>query len=171
MAFSINRATLVGNAGKDAEIRYTGTGVAYASFTMATTENWTDKQGQKQERTEWHNIKAWNWLAEYCGENVRKGKRVLVEGRITNRSYDDKDGVKKYISEIEASTIMTMERSAAAGGGNGPSQGGNSYSRPENPSRGSNGNQQSYGNQQSSGPAPVPDYEPQQSGPVDDLPF
>ena len=102
------------------------------------------------------------WLAEYCGENVRKGKRVLVEGRITNRSYDDKDGVKKYISEIEASTIMTMERSAAAGG-NAPSQGGSNY-RPENNSRASS-------SQYSSGPAPVPDYEPQQSGPVDDLPF
>src|SRR5580698_4276160 len=106
MAFSINRATLVGNAGKDAEIRYTGSGAPVATFTMATTESWTDKAGQKQERTEWHNIKAWNWLAEYCNENVKKGKRVLVEGRITNRSYDDKDGVKKYISEIEAATVM-----------------------------------------------------------------
>jgi single-strand DNA-binding protein len=161
MAFSINRATLVGNAGKDAEIRYTGTGKAVATFSVATTENWTDKaSGQKQERTEWHNVKAWNWLAEYCGENVKKGKRVLVEGRITTRSYDDKDGVKKYITEIEADTVMTMERSAA---GNVPPQGGSNY-RSDNNSRASS-------SQNSSGPAPVPDYEPQQSGPVDDLPF
>ncbi len=159
MAFSINRATLVGNAGKDAEIRYTGSGVAFASFTMATTDSWTDKAGQKQERTEWHNIKAWNWLAEYCGENVKKGKRVLVEGRITNRSYDDKDGVKKYISEIEAATIMTMERSGAAGSnGPSPAPSGSSY-RPASAPRPA---------PQST--APEPEYEPQDA-PVDDLPF
>ena len=159
MAFSINRATLVGNAGKDAEIRYTGSGAAFASFTMATTENWTDKAGQKQERTEWHNIKAWNWLAEYCGENVKKGKRVLVEGRITNRSYDDKDGVKKYISEIEATTIMTMERSA---GGSGPAPAQSSGSSNYRPASAARPAPQSA--------APEPEYEPQDA-PVDDLPF
>ncbi len=157
MAFSINRATLVGNAGKDAEIRYTGSGAPVASFTIATTESWTDKAGQKQERTEWHNIKAWNWLAEYCNENVKKGKRVLVEGRITNRSYDDKDGVKKYISEIEASTVMTMERTAA-GSGQAPAPSGSNY-RPASAQRPA---------PQST--APEPEYEPQDA-PVDDLPF
>ena len=169
MAFSINRATLVGNAGKDAEVRYTGSGVPVATFSIATTESWTDKNsGQKQERTEWHNIKAWNWLAEYCNENVKKGKRVFVEGRITSRSYDDKDGNKKYITEIEASTVMTMERTQAG------DNGGGGY-RQNNQSHGNQGN---YGGQQNnyrsnaptSAPAPVPDYEPQDA-PVDDLPF
>jgi len=162
MAFSINRATLVGNAGKDAEIRYISSGKPVASFSVATTESWTDKAtGQKQERTEWHNVKAWNWLAEYCGENVKKGKKVLVEGRIQTRSYDDKDGVKKYVTEIEADTVLMMER---GGQGNAPPPPGGTNYRSENSSRASS-------SQQSSGPAPVPDYEPQQSGPVDDLPF
>jgi single-strand DNA-binding protein len=161
MAFSINRVTLVGNAGKDAEIRYTGTGKGVASFSVATTDSWTDKtSGQKQERTDWHNVVAWNWLAEYCNENVKKGKRVLVEGRLQTRSYDDKDGVKKYVTEIEASTVMTMERSAA-GNGAAPAQSsasGSSY-RPANAARPA---------PQSS--APEPEYEPQDA-PVDDLPF
>jgi single-strand DNA-binding protein len=166
MALSINRATLVGNAGKDAEIRYTGAGAAVATFSVATTENWTDKaSGQKKERTEWHNIVAWNWLAEYCGENVKKGKKVLVEGRIQTRSYDDKEGVKKYVTEIEAATVMAMER---GGQGNAPPPPGSNY-RSENTSRASSS--QSSSGQSNSGPAPVPDYEPQQSGPVDDLPF
>ncbi len=158
MAFSINRATLVGNAGKDAEIRYTGSGKPVASFSVATTDSWTDRAtGQKQERTDWHNIVAWNWLAEYCNENVKKGKRVLVEGRIQSWSYDDKDGVKRYITEIEAATVMTMERGAQ---GNSPSSG---Y-RTEEPARRSSG-------QPAAGPAPLPDYEPQEPAPVDDLPF
>jgi len=158
MAFSINRATLVGNAGKDAEIRYTGSGAPVATFSIATTESWTDKaSGQKQERTEWHNIKAWNWLAEYCNENVKKGKRVFVEGRIQTRSYDDKDGVKKYVTEIEASTVMTLERTAGGGQPSGPS---GSSSRSENSSPRPSG--------QSA--APVQEYEPQEA-PVDDLPF
>lgn len=163
MAFSINRATLVGNAGKDAEIRYTGAGKPVASFSVATTDSWTDKAtGQKQERTDWHNVVAWNWLAEYCNENVKKGKRVLVEGRIQTRSYDDKDGVKKYVTEIEASTVMTMERTSA--GNNGPSSAasGSSYNKPEGSSY--------RPAQTASNAAPVPDYEPQDA-PVDDLPF
>ena len=158
MAFSINRVTLVGNTGKDAEIRYTGSGAPVATFSVATTESWTDKtSGQKQERTEWHNIKAWNWLAEYCNENVKKGKRVLVEGRIQTRSYDDKDGVKKYITEIEASTVMTMERSGAPSNGSPAAQG--SSSRPA-----------SSAQRPSPASAPEPEYEPQDA-PVDDLPF
>lgn len=158
MAFSINRATLIGNAGKDAEIRYTGSGKPVANFSVATTDSWTDKAtGQKQERTDWHNVVAWNWLAEYCNENVKKGKRVLVEGRIQTRSYDDKDGVKKYVTEIEAATVMTMERTAA---GNSSAA---SY-QPQDSARRASG-------QPAVGPAPVPEYEPQEPAPVDDLPF
>ncbi|SRR5581483_2414148 len=156
MAFSINRATLVGNAGKDAEVRYTGSGKPVATFTLATTESWTDRNsGQKQEQTDWHNIVAWGWLAEYCNENIKKGKRVLVEGRIRTRSYDDKDGVKKYVTEVEASTVMTMERTAGAGNGSS-----NSGYREE-PRRVA---------APASGAVATPDYEPQEA-PVDDLPF
>ena len=158
MAFSINRATLVGNAGKDAEIRYTGSGKPVASFSVATTDSWTDKAtGQKQERTDWHNVVAWNWLAEYCNENVKKGKKVLVEGRIQTRSYDDKDGVKKYITEIEAATVMTMERTS-------PGNSSAASYQPQDSAR-------RAPSQPAAGPAPVPEYEPQEPAPVDDLPF
>jgi single-strand DNA-binding protein len=156
MAFNINRATLIGNAGKDAEISYTGNGRAVAKFSLATSESWTDKNtGQKEERTDWHNIVAWAWLAEFCNENVKKGKRIFVEGRIQTRSYEQ-DGVKKYMTEIVANDVQVIERGAAVGG--------NSTNRSENtPHRSAS---------PAAGPAPMPEPEyEQQSAPADDLPF
>ena len=91
---SLNKATIIGNAGKDAEISYTNTGKAVAKFTVATSVFSKDQSGASQERTVWHNIVAWERLAEICGNYVKKGKQVYIEGRIDNRSYDDKDGVK-----------------------------------------------------------------------------
>ena len=103
----VNKAILVGRLGKDPEIKYTPSGTAIANFTMATSENYKDKDGQKQERTEWHRIVAFGKLAEICGEYLAKGKQVYVEGRIQTRSWDDKDGNKKYMTEIVAN-IMQM---------------------------------------------------------------
>jgi single-strand DNA-binding protein len=128
MAFSINRATLVGTVGKDAEVKYTGSGKAAASFTMATSEQWKDGSGQKQEKTEWHNVTAWNWLAEYAGENVKKGTKVLVEGKIVTESYE-KEGEKRYITKIQAETIMALERTQKTGNSTQPAQ---SYQSKEN---------------------------------------
>ena len=109
MAKSLNKAQLIGNAGKDAEVRYTGTGKPVASFSVATTDSWKDKaSGQLQERTEWHNIVAWDRLAEICGEYVKKGTRVYIEGRIQNRSYDDKDGNKRWITEVVAEDVLLL---------------------------------------------------------------
>ncbi len=105
---SLNKATLLGNTGKDAEVRYTNNGKAVASFTIATNESWKDQSGATQERTTWHNIVAWGGLAEVCGNYVKKGKQIYVEGRIENRSYDDKDGVKKYISEIVLTDMILL---------------------------------------------------------------
>ena len=116
----INKAILVGRLGKDPEIRYTPSGTAIANFTMATSENYKDKDGQKQERTEWHRIVAFGKLAEICGEYLAKGKQVYIEGRIQTRSWDDKDGNKKYMTEIVANTMQMLgkpEDASAVGGG------------------------------------------------------
>ena len=111
---SLNKATLIGHAGKDAEISYTNSGKAVAKFSLATSVVSKDQSGATQERTVWHNIVAWERLAEICGNYVKKGKQVYIEGRIDNRSYDDKDGVKKYISEIIANDLILL------GGGDRP---------------------------------------------------
>jgi single-strand DNA-binding protein len=118
MGRSLNKAMLIGNLGKDPELRYTTSGVAVATFSLATNEQWKDQDGNAQERTEWHNIVAWKKLAEICGEWLKKGKKVYVEGRIQNRSYDDKNtGTKRYISEIVAENIIMLDSKGSAESG------------------------------------------------------
>ena len=114
---SLNKACLLGNVGKDTELRYTNTGKAVASFSLATGESWRDQSGTMQERTTWHNVVAWDRLAEICNQYVKKGKQVYVEGRIQNRSYDDKDGNKRYISEIVATDLILLGGTGGSGGG------------------------------------------------------
>jgi single-strand DNA-binding protein len=117
---SVNKVILVGNLGKDPEVRYTQTGSAVANFSIATSEQWNDREGKKQERTEWHNIVVWGKQAEHCGQYLSKGRQVYVEGSIRTRSYDDKSGNKRYITEIVAQRIQFL------GGGGGtrlPQQG------------------------------------------------
>jgi len=104
----VNKAILIGNLGKDPEVRFTPGGQAVAKFSVATNEKWRDQQGQMQERTEWHNVVVWGKQAEACGQYLTKGQKVYVEGRIQNRSYDDKDGNKKYISEIVALNVRFL---------------------------------------------------------------
>ena len=96
---SVNKAILLGNLGKDPELKHTASGKTVVNFSMATSERWTS-DGEKQESTTWHNIVAWGKQAEVMAEYLRKGKQVYIEGRIANRSYDDKDGNKRYISEV-----------------------------------------------------------------------
>lgn len=107
---SVNKVILVGNAGRDAEVRYIDNGAAVASFTLATSESYTSKTGEKVTNTEWHNIVAWRGLAEFAGKYIKKGQQLYIEGRIRNRSYDDKDGVKRYVSEILADSIQMLGR-------------------------------------------------------------
>lgn len=115
MAKSLNKVMLIGNLGKDPELRYTTSGIAVATFSLATSDSWKDQEGNMQERTEWHNIVAWRKLAEICGEWLKKGKRVYIEGRIQNRSYDDKNtGQKRYITEVVADNMIMLD-----GGGGG----------------------------------------------------
>jgi single-strand DNA-binding protein len=116
----INKVILVGRLGKDPEIRSTPNGNTVAKFSLATDEKFTDKAGEKQERTEWHNIVAWGKLGEICGQYLRKGKLVYIEGSIRTDSWDDKEsGQKKYRTEIIASTMKMLDRKGDEGGGGG----------------------------------------------------
>ena len=105
---SVNKAILIGNLGADPELRYTPGGQAVTTFRLATTERWTGQDGQKNEKTVWHNIVAWGKQAEIVKEYLSKGRQVYVEGRIDNRSYDDKEGNKRYVSEIVALRVQFL---------------------------------------------------------------
>ena len=116
----INKVILVGRLGKDPEIRSTPGGTSVAKFTLATDERFTDKAGERQERTEWHNITAWGKLGEICGQYLKKGKLVYIEGSIRTDSWDDKEsGQKKYRTEIVAKDMKMIDRRAQEGGGGG----------------------------------------------------
>ncbi len=104
---------LIGNLGKDPELRYTNSGVAVASFTLATNESWKDQDGNLQERTEWHNIVAWRKLAEICGEWLKKGRRVFVEGKLQTRTWEDKNGVQRRTTEIIADDMIMLDAKIA----------------------------------------------------------
>lgn len=108
----MNKVFLFGNLGKDPEVRFTGTGTAVCKFPLATTKKYV-KDGEKQEQTEWFNVVVWGNQGENCGKYLTKGRQALVEGEIRTRSYDDKDGNKKYITEIHANNVTFI------GGGNG----------------------------------------------------
>jgi single-strand DNA-binding protein len=114
---SVNKAILIGNLGKDPEIRYTPSGQAVASFPIATTEKWRDKDGQTQERTDWHNLVLWGRQAELAKEYLKKGRSVYVEGRIQTRSYDDKEGVKKWVTEIVVQRMQFLGGKPDGSGG------------------------------------------------------
>lgn len=104
---SVNKVILLGRLGQDPELKYTPNGSSVCNFSLATTESWSDKQsGQKQEKTEWHRVVVWGKLAELCNQYLSKGRQAFVEGRIQTRSWDDKDGQKRYSTEILASTVQ-----------------------------------------------------------------
>ena len=113
---SVNRVTLLGRLGNNPEMRTTNTGMTVANFNVATSENWNDKSGQKQERTEWHKIVVWGKLAELCGQYLTKGRQCYVEGRLQTRSWDDKDGNKRYTTEIVAAQVQFLGGASANAG-------------------------------------------------------
>ena len=118
MAKSVNKVILIGNLGKDPEVKYTPSGTAVAKFTLATNERYKDKDGQWQDRTEWHNIVAWQRTAEIAGEYLKKGRSVYVEGRLQTHSWDDKtSGQKKYMTEIVVSDLVLLGGGREAGEG------------------------------------------------------
>ena len=120
---SVNKVILVGNLGRDAELRYTPGGAAVATLNMATTEVWNDKGGQRQEKTEWHRVIFWGKVAESLTEYLTKGKQVYVEGRLQTRQWDDKDGNKRYTTEVRGDKLVLL------GGGGGGGQRGGGMSR------------------------------------------
>jgi single-strand DNA-binding protein len=156
MARGVNKVILVGNLGKDPETRYMPNGKAVTNFSIATSESWTDKSsGDKQERTEWHNIVMFEKLAEIAAEYLRKGSQVYVEGSLRTRKWQDKEGKDRYTTEIVARDMQMLGgRGGAGGGGAGAGMGGG-----ENRSR----------------PAPVEDRGPPSGGDEggfdDDIPF
>lgn len=150
----VNKAILVGNLGRDPELRRTQNGQAVANFTLATSETWTDKSGEKVERTEWHRIVAWGKTGEMCAQYLSKGRTVYVEGRIQTREWEDKDGNKRYTTEVNAQTVNFIGPRTGGGGGGG---GDGEYSGGSGggDTGGSGGGQPSGGND--SGPPPDDD--------------
>jgi single-strand DNA-binding protein len=124
MAGSVNKVIVVGRLGQAPEVKAVGT-TSVAKFSVATSETWT-KDGQKQERTEWHRVVVWGKMAENCGKYLDKGRQVYVEGKLQTRSWEDKDGTKKYSTEIVASTVTFLGSANDSGGsgGGGSSSGG-----------------------------------------------
>ncbi|MCF6266364.1 MAG: single-stranded DNA-binding protein [Desulfuromusa sp.] len=165
---SVNKVILVGNLGKDPELRYTPSGTAIATFSLATTERYKDREGNKQSKTEWHNIVVWRQLAEICGKYLHKGKQIYVEGKIQNRSYDDRDGNKRYISEVVVSEMQMLgsreDNQSGGGGGYAGGQNQNQGGQSSN-QEGQNQNQNNSSQQQGGG------FEEPVFNPDDEIPF
>jgi single-strand DNA-binding protein len=157
MAGGVNKAILIGNLGADPEVRFTTGGQAVANFRIATSESWKDKNGQPQERTEWHRIVVWGKLAELCGEYLKKGRQCFVEGRIQTREWTNKENQKQYTTEVVATQVTFLGGGARADGA-GASAPSTSAARSSGPSQGD------YG------PPPMDDPGPMPSG-ADDIPF
>jgi single-strand DNA-binding protein len=121
---SVNKVILVGNLGRDAELRYTPGGSAVAKFSLATTEKWNDKSGGQQERTEWHNIDLWGKQAESLTEYLRKGKQVYIEGRLQTDEYTDKEGIKRKTTRVRCDKVVLL----GSRGGGGMDRGGEAMS-------------------------------------------
>ena len=105
---SLNKVMLIGNLGKDPEVRYTQNGTAVANFTMATTDRWTDGSGERKEKTEWHRIVVWAKQAEIVGEYLKKGRQVYVEGSLQTREWTDREGQKRYTTEVKALRVQML---------------------------------------------------------------
>ncbi|MGE4232773.1 MAG: single-stranded DNA-binding protein [Bacteriovoracia bacterium] len=111
---SVNKVILIGRLGANPDVRYTPGGAAVANFNIATNESWNDKNGQKQERTEWHRVVVWGKLAQLCGEYLSKGRQVFVEGRLQTRQWQDKDGQTKYTTEVVATGVQFLGAGGAS---------------------------------------------------------
>ncbi|MFV8835788.1 single-stranded DNA-binding protein [Aquisalimonas sp.] len=156
MARGVNKVILIGNLGKDPEVRYSPSGAAVTNMTVATTDNWKDKQtGERQEKTEWHRVVFFGKLAEIAGEYLRKGAKVYIEGRLQTRKWQGQDGQDRYTTEIVGNDMQMLDGRGGGGGGMGDSGGGS------NRSQGQGGGQQPASQ---SSPEPVDDFD-------DDIPF
>jgi single-strand DNA-binding protein len=116
---SVNKAIILGNLGRDPELRHTPGGKAVATLRIATNEVWTDQSGERQERTEWHTVVVWGRQAENCNQYLKKGRSVYIEGRLTTRKWQDKDGKDRYSTEIVADRVQFIGGGTGGGGGGG----------------------------------------------------
>jgi single-strand DNA-binding protein len=131
---SVNKVILVGNLGRDPEVRYNPSGTAWCTISLATTRNWKNKEsGEKQEETEWHRVVFNDRLAEIAGEYLKKGRSIYVEGRLKTRKWTDKDGVEKFTTEIIATEMQMLGSREGMGGGDHEGGGGAGYGRSEAP--------------------------------------
>ncbi|MCP9289965.1 MULTISPECIES: single-stranded DNA-binding protein [Gracilimonas] len=136
---SLNKAMLIGNLGQDPEVRYTQSNTAVATLSIATSERFKDSNGEYQERTEWHRVVAWGRTAEICQQYLSKGSKVYIEGPIQTRQWEDKDGQKRYTTEIKALQMVMLDSRGNSGGGNQP--GGNQPQQRPNQNQNQNQNQ------------------------------
>lgn len=111
----VNKVILIGNLGSDPEVRYTQSGTAVASLSVATTRKWKDKDGQQQDETEWHKVQVWAQQAEFCSKYLSKGNKVYVEGRLQTRKWQDQDGKDRYTTEVVASVIQNLSPRSDSG--------------------------------------------------------
>ncbi len=172
MARGVNKVILIGNLGSDPEVKYTPNGAPVANFSLATNESWNDKDGQRQERTEWHRLVLWSKLAEIAGQYLKKGAKIYVEGRLQTRSWDDQSGQKRYMTEIVVNDMQMLDSRGEGGGpgygdeggsraGGGSDFGGRNAGYSDRPAGGQN-----------AGPAAQPEAPPPgPGGDDDDLPF
>lgn len=159
----LNKVILIGNLGRDPEVRYLPSGDAVANFSIATSENWKDRNGQRQERTEWHNISMFGRLAEIAGQYLKKGSKVYIEGRIQSRKYTGKDGIERTAYDIVASEMKMLD---GRNSGSSPYEGGDQYAAaPGSPRQqpAQNYNEPAYATEppapprrQAAAPAPAP---------------
>lgn len=164
MARGVNKVILVGNLGADPEIRYTGGGTAVCELSVATSEQWTDKQsGERQERTEWHRVTLWGKLAEIAGEYLRKGRQIYVEGSLRTEKWTDNNGVERYTTKVVASEMQML--GGAGGDGGQASQGGGQRSGGRPQDRQARLDQRGAGGGRAPAPAPAQQFED------DDIPF
>jgi single-strand DNA-binding protein len=177
MAGSLNKVMLIGRLGKDPELKYTAGGTAVATFTMATDESYKDREGQKQERTEWHRIVVWSKQAEMVANYLSKGRLCYVEGRLQTRDWEDQNGQKRYTTEIVANTVQFLDSKGSA-----PGREDQSYEDDQRPRQGAQGGGQGQGGgnrgpQQKPAPARKRDDEdlgpafPSEASGMDDVPF
>jgi len=129
----VNKVIIVGRLGKDPEIRSTNSGTPVASLSLATSESWVNKEGQKEEKTEWHNVVLWSKLADLAGRYLNKGRQVYIEGKLQTRSWEDQNGMKRYTTEIVANNMQFLDGARANNNevGGGQFQSNNSYAKPE----------------------------------------
>ena len=149
----LNKVLLMGNLGRDPEVRFTTGGQSVANFSIATNETWKDKNGQVQEKTEWHKIVVWGKLAELCGEYLKKGRQAFIEGRLQTREWTDKEGKKNYSTEIVANNVQFL-------GG-----------RPDGAGAAASGTAAASGARENVGPTPPADDAPPPGTGGDDIPF